>query len=41
MVVDLVLKAGIAGGVGAGLALENDRFAAGQDEPRPDQQTRD
>jgi hypothetical protein len=36
--IDAVLEPGIAGGVGAGLALEHERAAIGEDEPRPDQQ---
>ena len=38
MVVDLVLEAGKALRVGAGLALQHDRAAVRHDQPRPDQE---
>ena len=38
MIVDLVLEAGIAGGVGAGLPLQHDRGSIGHDEPGPDEE---
>ena len=38
MVVDLVLEAGVAFGIGAGLALQNDRAAVRHDQTIPDQQ---
>ena len=36
MVVDLILEMGVAGGVRARSALENDRLAARQNEPQKD-----
>ena len=38
MIIDAILKAGIALRVGAGLALENDGAAVRHDEPVPDEQ---
>ena len=38
MIVDAVLEAGIAFGVGAGLAFQNDGAAVRNDQPVPDQQ---
>jgi hypothetical protein len=38
MIIDPILKTGITGGVGAGLALKHDRAAIGHDQTGPDQQ---
>lgn len=38
MIVDPILKTGITGGVGAGLALKHDRAAIGHNRTGPDQQ---
>src|SRR5690606_15804697 len=38
VIIDAILKAGIAGSIGACLALEHDRAAVGEDHPVPDQQ---
>ena len=38
MIVDLILKAGIAGGIGARLTLQHDRAAVRHDQAGPDQQ---
>ena len=38
MIVDVVLKTGIAGGIGARLTLQHDRAAVRHDQAGPDQQ---